>query len=293
VTRVTGWNDVLIRLAVAEPDPLRRFRVLHRSGKYAQALEALAAETAPLADPADLHRQLHCLAEVGDADRYREVLLSHTRELSVEVVDPQGPQRLLVRARPALVRIMVAHSDGCHTTGTGFLVSTRLVATNQHWVAERSGGQRTAIDVDQIRVAFKTGIETVERIFLPDYTYTDVALLELAESAAATPLRLGYARLARVGDRVWATSTADEQDLLLAGVIDKFESFSEQRLRVFRTSLQLPVQTSGGPLFNDLGEVIGILSVNEQTAMEGAFALTVDTLDPLLTSAGFNRLKNC
>jgi hypothetical protein len=49
---------------------------------------------------------------------------------------------------------------------------------------------------------------------------------------------------------------------------------------------------SGGPLVNDLGEVVGILTIKdrpgESVVEETCFAQTADSLEPLLEDAGFN-----
>ena len=74
-----------------------------------------------------------------------------------------------------------------------------------------------------------------------------------------------------------------------AGVVDRFESFDEQGLHLFKTSLRAGAESSGGPLRNDLGEVVGVLAVRSGSGSEGAFALTVDALDPVLAAAGFDR----
>jgi molecular chaperone DnaK len=133
----------------------------------------------------------------------------------------------------------------------------------------------------------------VERIFLPDAPHTDVAVLRLAAAADAAPLRLGYPDLVRIGDPVWAAAPAPPGGGpagLVSGLVEKFETFPEQGLRLFRTGLLLEPRCSGGPLLNDLGEVIGVLTIGQRTAAaasDGAFALTVDALNPLLAQAGF------
>ncbi len=54
-----------------------------------------------------------------------------------------------------------------------------------------------------------------------------------------------------------------------------------------RMRLRVPSGGAGGPLLNEHGEVIGVLTGSSAASGEVAFALTIDTLAPLLTSAGF------
>jgi molecular chaperone DnaK len=278
------WNTLLVRLAMAEPDPLRAFRSAHDSGNFHRALDAAHKLPAPLEDPADIDRHLHCLAELGDADGYRTVLLANASRLGLLPLDPARPEALLGRLRPALARVQVHRADGSLVTGSGFLVGDRLVATNRHWLAGRRTVQvTTGPDGQVIAVA-----ETV----LPTEGHHDLALLRLAEPVAATPPRLGYAKSVRIGDRVWAASAAagpvpgdDEAYSLSSGIIDQFESFPEENLLLFKVSLPLSPECSGGPLLSDLGEVVGVLtstSAQVGTGPTAVFALTADSLTPLL-----------
>ncbi len=266
--QVGAWTDLLVRLAVAEPDPLRRFRALYRSGRYAEALATLPV---PPADGTDLHRYLRCLAETGDVARYRRLLFARA-----DVLCAPDLARLDAPDAGAVVPVLVDRSDG-PTTGTGFLVTDRLAVTNRHWLV--AGG--VTVDAAQVTVAGAA----VEAILLPPGSHADVAVLRLAGPVPATPLRLGHPKLARVGDQVWTPGV--DGGAPVQGVIDRFETFPAEGLRVFRTGLRLPPRASGGPLLNDLGEVLGVLSIPERLAGEGAFAVTVDALDPVLSAAGY------
>ncbi|OLB67459.1 MAG: hypothetical protein AUI10_00025 [Actinobacteria bacterium 13_2_20CM_2_72_6] len=243
--RLGGWNDLLVRLAVATPEPLPRFRSLYGVGEYSRALATLAEVAAPL-DPADLRRKLHCLAAVGDADGYRTA----ARAAAVALPDPAGPV-------PAVVRV---------GAGAGFLISDRLVVTNQ------PGSPPVTIGGDPA---------AVEEVVRPAEARGGLAVLRLAQPVAVAPMRLGHPKLVRIGDPVWGAGSA--------GVVDRFESFDEQGLHLFKTSLRAGAESSGGPLLNDLGEVVGVLAVRSGSGSEGAFALTVDALDPVLAAAGFDR----
>jgi molecular chaperone DnaK len=177
--------------------------------------------------------------------------------------------------------------------GSGFLISDRLVVTSRHLLADPAGSRRPAVEAGQVSVGLAAGPAAVERVYLPDAPHADVAVLRLAAAAEAAPLRLGYPDLVRVGDPVRAAAPAPAGGGpagLLSGLVDRFETFPEQGLRLFRTGLQLEPRCSGGPLLNDVGEVIGVLTIGQRAAgaaSEGAFALTVDALNPLLAQAGF------
>jgi molecular chaperone DnaK len=141
------------------------------------------------------------------------------------------------------------------------------VATNRHWVT--GGGDILAAGV------------AVTGVHLPDNPRVDLALLRTAgpvgrgSTGHAVP-RLGHARLVHVGDRV---AGPDGE-----GLVDGFESFPDEGLRLIRTGLSVPPAGSGGPVVNDLGEVIGVLTVGDRDT-GGAFAITVDALTGLMQSS--------
>jgi molecular chaperone DnaK len=285
--RLERWNALLVRLATTGADPLSRFRNYHEAGEHARALRALAALPGGLDRPDDVRRHLHCLAEVGDAEGYRSVLTANAGLLGAVAADPGRPELLARRVASATVRVTVTPAG--RVEGSGFLISDRLVVTSRHLLADPAGRRPAAVDAGQVSVGLAAGPAAVERIFLPDAPHTDVAVLRLAAAADAAPLHLGYPDLVRIGDPVRA-APAPAGGGLVSGLVERFETFPEQGLRLFRTGLQLEPRCSGGPLLNDLGEVIGVLTIGQRTAAaasDGAFALTVDALNPLLAQAGF------
>ncbi|MFF3330437.1 Hsp70 family protein [Streptomyces sp. NPDC002888] len=285
MARVAPWNAALIKIAAADPDPLVRFRNGYACGEYRQALEALADLPSPPDDPDDIRRMLRCAAEVGDRDRYGAMLTANAGRLSADPVDPSRPDTFIDRVRPALVRVRTAGG----ASGTGFLIRDDLVVTNRHWLTPEADGQ---LPVSELHIDTDAGTRTVERVHLPDSPRSDVAVLRLTQPVPRTPLRLGYPRLMRIGDRVWAPGPdIGTPTTTVSAVVDRFESFPEEDLHVVRAGLPVPPSGSGGPLCNDLGEVVGILAINQDAAAtaDAAYALTVDSLNPLLAQAGFER----
>ncbi|WP_410643574.1 Hsp70 family protein [Amycolatopsis sp. lyj-346] len=252
-TRITGlrdltrkiarWNAVLVRLALAEPDPLRRFRTHYAAGDYRQALAALDA---PPSAADDRRRYARCLAETGDADGYREFRRA-------EPGPPGDPASALVRVQAGA------------ESRAGFLLSDRVVVT---------GGTKFAADTV---VTTGQGTRSVTRIHLPDSPEHDVAVLRLAEPVEADPLPLGYPALARVGDLL---RTPDGG----TGLVDRFGTAAGARL--FHVGLRVPAAGVGGPVLDELGEVVGVVVATEAG---GARVLGIDALGSLLAEAGLDR----
>jgi molecular chaperone DnaK len=246
-TKVARWSAVLVRLALSEPDPLQRFRNHYAAGDYRQALDALPE---PPDDPGDRRHYARCLAETGDAEGYRALRRSE--------VDGPGP------VTGTRVQVRVAGAP----TGTGFLISPQLVVTSRTWLADQ-------VSTPDISV----GAVRVEHIHLPDSPDHDLALLRLTEPVDVVPPRLGYPKLVRIGDQV---RTPGPDGVLVTGVVDRFEPVTG--VLSFHTGLTIPSSCVGGPVVDELGEVIGIV-----VGANGARVLSIDALDPLLTEVEFDR----
>ena len=289
-SRLAAWNAILVSQATEQTDPLRRFLACHEARDHARALEALAELPAPPDHLPHVLRHLDCLGQTGDIAGYRRILIQNRERLLVTPIDQTRTEVFLDRVRPALARIRLPLAEGGGQLA-GFLVTDRLVATNQ-----RALGRET--DPGRVEVSVAGRANRVERIFLPRSPQVDVALLRLTETIEAVPFRLGYARLVEIGALVWAMCTDEpgkEENipLLRSGVVNKFESFPEWNLQLLKLRLELPAWCSGGPVCNDLGEVVGVLTLREQrserTTAEDCFALAIDVLEPLLQAAGASR----
>jgi len=249
--KVARWSAVLSRLAMSDPDPLRRFRNDHAAGAYQDALAALAELPEPLTEPGDVRRHAECQAEVGDTEGYRAL----RRRTGAR--RPGGLPAGLVELSPARL---------------GFLISDR------HVVAVGSA------EAERLVVTAGAATGTVESVH--SAPNGDLAVLRLATPLDATPLPLGRPSLLRIGDQLWLPGPADgDGRTLLTGVVNRFET-AEDGARLFRTSLALPADYAGVPALDDLGDVVGIAVPSEGG---GGLVLSIDALDVPLVEAGFER----
>lgn len=278
---LAAWNTVLIRSAVSRQALLTRFRDRHAQGDLSGALSVLEGLSLRLDRTSDIERLLHCIAETGDvrtrADRYRAALLDHVDRLTVCPWPPTPPEALPSVIGSALVRVLTTSADGVQTRRTGFLVGDRLVATTlQHRVRPKY----VTVHGDGFEAA-------VDEIFPQGPGSTLVAVLRLDAPVHAARLRLGHPGLIRLGAPMWVP---ERPDSLRSTTVIGLESFPERRLRLIRTSLRPSPDQAGTPLFNDLGEVIGLLCADDHTrTARGGFAVTADALTPVLAGAGCHR----
>jgi S1-C subfamily serine protease len=170
--------------------------------------------------------------------------------------------------------------------GSGFVLdSSGYIATNAHVVTTGNGGD--AKRAKQVFVEFSDGNRVPARI-VGDDPNADVALLKVQPGGLElTPLRLGSSHQLRVGAPVAAIgSPFGERQSLSVGVISALDRTIES-LTAFsigdaiQTDAAINPGTSGGPLLNSRGRVLGINSQIKSQSGGGegvGFAVPIDTV---------------
>src|SRR3989344_3620104 len=124
---------------------------------------------------------------------------------------------------------------------------------------------------DLLAEGFPATIVSVNDAFLEDER--DVALLKIAETGLPA-LSLGNGEELAVGTRVFimgfpATAELNQNSALEAtftqGVVSAIKRSANRDFRIFQTDAKVSEGSSGGPLFDERGDVVGIVSV------EGAY----------------------
>jgi putative serine protease PepD len=180
---------------------------------------------------------------------------------------PSSLAELYRRAAPAVVEIQTGGvEEGFNpfeqpqvepaATGSGFVIDDEgHIVTNQHVVG----------DADTVTVRFANGDEAQARVVGTDAS-TDVALLDLEGDRDVTPLELGSAEALEPGDAVAAIgSPFGLEGTLTAGIV----SALDRDIRApngftidgaIQTDAALNGGSSGGPLLDSEGRVVGIAS---------------------------------
>jgi len=159
--------------------------------------------------------------------------------------------------------------------GTGFLFSSKdYVITNYHVVK----------GANSIRTKFTNG-QTVEAVVVAKDSKNDIAILKLEQSPplSATQIKLGDSSQARMGEKIFtigypASKIMGEKPKYSEGVINAMTGLKDDPA-FFQVSVPVQPGNSGGPLFNERGEVIGITTASlSSLAMDamGAIAQNVN-----------------
>ena len=172
---------------------------------------------------------------------------------------PDSLAGLVKKVLPGVVTIIAPHSGGLVAEGSGFVVSSDgYVITNDHVVTGATG---------QIVVRFSDGTAVAGRV-VGSAVESDVAVVKIDRSNLA-PVEFGDSDAVQVGDPVLAIGSP--QGLFstvtsgIVSAVDRTFSISESGAPVryyaaIQTDATMDHGSSGGPLFDASGRVVGINS---------------------------------
>src|SRR5262245_22666246 len=188
---------------------------------------------------------------------------------------------IVKRSSPAIVRI----DAGPDKVGTGFILDKAgLVATNLHVVLGESSIKVKLFDGTQYPVMQIVGLD-VDR---------DLALLKINPTKGLPTLKLGDSDAVAAGDQIIAIGNQlGEFDYsVTSGLVSQVrhacdrEAIARQRCKQEFTLLQIsaPISlgSSGGPLFNQTGEVVGVTTAIITAGQNLNFAVPGNYLKPLM-----------
>ena len=188
-----------------------------------------------------------------------------------------GSARKIVTARdivdtasPAVV-VVEAGED---REGTGFIVDPAgLVATNLH-VIEGESTIRVKLykDHDPLQVVAIAGVDREH----------DLALMWIKAPRALPAVRLGDSALTSAGDKIYALGNPlDLAYSISDGLISQVRRLSAEMV-MFQFSAPISLGSSGGPLFNQYGEVIGVTTAIVTEGQNINLAMPANYLRPLI-----------
>jgi S1-C subfamily serine protease len=245
-------NDSAPRTAGWQPAHKLRTPLAFTAGILA-ALVALVIYSALAPAPATV-----TMRDVNDAIARAMASATPRPALSVSVYQAVAPSVVLIRAQGGAQRAG-ARSDGeLRELGSGVIVNERgLILTSLHVVENATN----------ILVTFADGSEA-PALIIADQPENDIAVLRpLRLPAMLAPATLGNPNALRVGDEAYVVSNPlGLRGSLSAGVISGLKrSFKPQnRARKLENLIQFDAAvnpgSSGGPLLNRYGQVVGIVT---------------------------------
>jgi S1-C subfamily serine protease len=188
---------------------------------------------------------------------------------------------IVQHSSPAIVRI----EAGGEKVGTGFILDkSGIVATNLHVVAGESAIRIRLYDGSQYPVMQIAGLDPGR----------DLALLRIQPLKELPVLKLGDSDAVSAGDQIVAignplgvfdysvTSGLISQIRPVCGPQDIAAKRCKQELTVLQISAAISPGSSGGPLFNQFGEVVGITTAIITAGQNINLAVPGNYLKPLV-----------
>lgn len=130
--------------------------------------------------------------------------------------------------------------------GSGFIIAPNRVVTNHHVLAGAAGAA----------VLFADGGTEVVEGFLADNPTRDIAIVAV-KTGNRVPLKLGDELALKQGDEVYAIGAPRGLDLSITnGIVSGFRTIQDQFL--LQSTAAIAPGSSGGPLFDSDGKVIGV-----------------------------------
>ncbi|HLJ88874.1 MAG TPA: trypsin-like peptidase domain-containing protein [Candidatus Angelobacter sp.] len=186
-------------------------------------------------------------------------------------------EELFKQAAPSVVLIQVFNGSGVQLgTGSGFVGADGMVVTNYHVIRGAYTASARLQDGSTNPIQGVTGFDPNR----------DVAVLKV-DNLTAKPLPLADSDRVQIGDKVVAIgSPVAIQNTISDGII------SGLRRGALQTSTPISPGSSGGPLFNMQGEVVGITVANIVEAQNLNFAVPINWAKNYLRSSGLTTLRD-
>jgi S1-C subfamily serine protease len=177
-------------------------------------------------------------------------------------------------ANGAIVSIVMSDKDGKPIAqGTGFLVSKDgLIVTNYHVIAEGNSAV----------VKFPEGaFYVIDGVLASDKT-RDIAVIK-AHGQNFRTLALGDSDRVRVGDEVVAIGNPLSLESTVSnGIVSGMRTVREEGGKFLQTTAPISPGSSGGPLFNMTGEVVGVTTMYLKGGENLNFAIPINDAKRLL-----------
>jgi molecular chaperone DnaK len=260
ISPLSEWINVLQSI---EPDlekmkPIDQANYFFVTGKYEDVrnfLEARLNETDEFSN-AELDLLLKSYVNLGLRKEYFKITRKYGLLFGLSFPDFNRLNTYLKSVEDRVFLIHTTNSKGENFTGSGFIVSGNIIATNRHVVDDCT--------IQNIRIISK------DRIYYPVIVdvdpSNDIAVLKMEGNLNS--FKVGEFNFIEPGEEVIAigfpspdTLNHKENIYISKGIVNSIRVSEYSTERVIFIDAKIGCGMSGGPLINELGEVVGILTM--------------------------------
>jgi len=256
---VSEWIRVLDSMEpnLSRMDPLKMAKYYITLGSADEAREILESmdATDEGINQEGFHLLLDCYASLGLRDEYRDAHRQFGGLFGIVYPDFARLDSYLKAIDESIFMISMK-SEGYKASGTSFCLAPHVVITNRHVVED--------INPEQLSIIGKKATYHVNKIELDPIH--DLAVLRVSENLK--PLRLGKFDFVEPGEQIMAigfptpsSSVHHENIYISKGIVNSIRRTEFSPERVIFVDTKIGRGMSGGPLINDLGEVVGIVTL--------------------------------
>lgn len=190
-----------------------------------------------------------------------------------------SPEEISVLKR-AVVIVTTFDKDGKPLLqGSGFFIKTDCVVTNMHVIK----------DASRIRIKTLDGRTTTVQNVIAGNEKTDLALLQTENSPANSILQLEDSAPVEGEPIVMLSNPPGSPGKIARGRVGPLWEFAGISHRIQITALILP-GSSGGPVLNEHGRVIGVAAMHLDSADDLNFAVPAESLKTLEAATSIARM---
>jgi len=189
---------------------------------------------------------------------------------------PLTPEQIFAKASPSVVYIVVRDKNFKPIgLGSGFFIDSKgLIVTNHHVI---KGAEFATALLSNKSTLFVDGVTAVD-------ADNDLAILKV--SGKDFPSLKTADTLPKIGSAVYAIGNPRGlENTFSGGMVSGHREF-KQGVKVIQTTTPISPGSSGGPLLNDKGEVVGITTSYLKGSQNLNFAVPVATLKSLIGKQG-------
>jgi S1-C subfamily serine protease len=194
-------------------------------------------------------------------------------------MNAQTARQLAQSTFPSVVLLVMQDANGQpFSLGSGFFVADGIIVTNLHVVRGTTSGQVKFIG--QTKTSAVGGVVGIN-------ANADIVLLEVP-GAKAPPLELSQGADLAVGDTVYAVGNPEGlEGTFSQGIVSGLRNRGSNSL--LQITAPISPGSSGGPIINSKGEVVGVAVATFKAGQNLNFAIPVSYVAPLLKDLGKSR----